>query len=288
MGKKLRLGIVGHGFVGKAMDKGFSKETEKYIVDPLYNNTIDDLANFNPELTFVCVPTPMSSDGSINSSIIEKVVIELSQKCDESIVAVKSTVIPSVLKSLIKYNNKIVYNPEFLREKHADLDFKNSEMIILGGKESIATKVSKAYKNHSNCKTKNFYITDVASASLAKYAINTFLASKVLFFNEVYELYQNTQHMNKESNWSNFIKMLSTDSRIGCSHLEVPGQDGKFGFGGACFPKDTMALIKYAEDIGVSMEVLKAVVKKNNKIRSSYVEIDSREKAQDINFDDKI
>ncbi len=81
---------------------------------------------------------------------------------------------------------------------------------------------------------------------------------------------------------------MSTDSRIGCSHLEVPGQDGKFGFGGACFPKDTMALIKYAEDIGVSMEVLKAVVRKNNKIRSSYTEIDSREKAQDINFDDKI
>tara|TARA_Y100000768_G_scaffold388961_1_gene389323 strand:- start:942 stop:1808 length:867 start_codon:yes stop_codon:yes gene_type:complete len=288
MGKKLRLGIVGHGFVGKAMDVGFSKETEKYIVDPLYNNTIDDLANFNPELIFVCVPTPMSSDGSINSSIIEKVVIELSQKCDESIVAVKSTVIPSVLKSLIKYNNKIVYNPEFLREKHADLDFKNSEMVILGGEESVASKVLKAYKNHANCKTKNFYITDIASASLAKYAINTFLASKVLFFNEVYELYQNTKGKHKDSSWSNFIKMLSTDSRIGCSHLEVPGQDGKFGFGGACFPKDTMALIKYAEDIGVSMEVLKAVVRKNNKIRGSYVEIDSREKAQDINFDDKI
>ena len=110
MGKKLRLGIVGHGFVGKAMDGGFSKETEKYIVDPLYNNTIDDLANFNPELIFVCVPTPMSSDGSINSSIIEEVVIELSQKCDESIVVVKSTVIPSVLKSKVKLSS-LVRNP---------------------------------------------------------------------------------------------------------------------------------------------------------------------------------
>lgn len=288
MGKKLRLGIVGHGFVGKAMDNGFSKETEKYIVDPIYDNTIDDLAHFNPELIFVCVPTPMSSDGRIDSSIIEKVVKELSQKCDKSILVVKSTVIPSVLKSLNKFNNNIIYNPEFLREKHADQDFKNSEMIILGGKESIASKVLEAYSNHSNCKTKNFYITDIASASLAKYAINTFLASKVLFFNEVYELYQQTKDKNKESNWNNFIKIISTDKRIGSSHLDVPGQDGKFGFGGACFPKDTMALIRYAEDIGVSMEVLKTVMKKNNKIRSSYVDIDSREKAQGINFDGKI
>ena len=152
--KELRIGIVGHGFVGKATDGGFSESTNKFIVDPKNGTNIDQLAEFNPELIFVCVPTPMGENGTQDSSIIEAVVQELSAKCRESITVIKSTVLPSILEKIEKANPKIIYNPEFLREKHANEDFMNSEMIIFGGDKNIASQVSKFYLDHSKCKTK--------------------------------------------------------------------------------------------------------------------------------------
>ena len=121
--KKLKLGIVGHGFVGKATDWGFNKRITKFIVDPLLNNSVRDLKDFEPEIIFICVPTPMSDDGSQDSSIIEEVVRDLIVYCPNAIKVVKSTVLPSLLGELHKLDSKLVYNPEFLREKHANLDF---------------------------------------------------------------------------------------------------------------------------------------------------------------------
>lgn len=283
--KFLKIGIVGHGFVGKATDYGFSVKTEKFIVDPLINTNIQQLSEFNPKITFVCVPTPMGLSGVQDSSIIESVVKELTKKCPESIIVIKSTVIPSILQTLEKANNNIIYNPEFLREKHAYEDFINSDMIILGGNKNISSTVSTYYYKHSKCITKEHIFTDIYTASLVKYSINTFLASKVLFFNEMNEIFQKIE---SNDSWENFIKIISKDKRIGSSHMDVPGHDGKKGFGGACFPKDTAALLKYAESIGVDFQSLKAVIKKNNKIRNIYDDIGSREREQNVSFDDKI
>jgi len=283
--KELRIGIVGHGFVGKATDWGFSENTNKFIVDPKNGTNIDQLAEFNPELIFVCVPTPMGENGTQDSSIIEAVVQELSAKCRESITVIKSTVLPSILEKIEKANPKIIYNPEFLREKHANEDFMNSEMIIFGGNKNIASQVSKFYLDHSRCKTKKHIFMDISSASLVKYTINTFLASKVMFFNEMHEVFNK---LKSNDSWELFIKTLSLDKRIGESHMNVPGHDARKGFGGACFPKDTAALLKYAEDIGIELGVLKAVINKNNIIRGQYAELDDREKEQNVSFDDKI
>ena len=96
------------------------------------------------------------------------------------------------------------------------------------------------------------------------------------------------QKIESNDSWENFIKIISKDKRIGSSHMDVPGHDGKKGFGGACFPKDTAALLKYAESIGVDFQSLKAVIKKNNKIRNIYDDIGSREREQNVSFDDKI
>lgn len=283
--KELKIGIVGHGFVGKATDKGFNKNTNKFIVDLKIGTNIDQLADFNPEIIFVCVPTPMGANGIQDSSIIEAVVEELSVKCLKSIIVIKSTVLPSILQSIAKTNPKIIYNPEFLREKHADEDFINSEMIILGGDRDIASKVSRFYRDHSRCKTTQHIFLDITSASLIKYSINSFLASKVLFFNEMHDVFKK---LNNNDDWETFIDTIALDKRIGESHMNVPGHDGKKGFGGACFPKDTLALLKYAEDIGVEMAALKAVINKNNKIRSEYSEMGDREREQNVSFDDKI
>ena len=283
--RKLKLGIVGHGFVGKATDWGFNKHVSKFIVDPLLDTNIRDLKDFEPEIVFICVPTPMSNDGSQDTSIIENVTKELVQYCPNAIKVIKSTVLPSLLDELHKLDSKLIYNPEFLREKHANLDFVNSEMIIFGGDRNISTKVSNAYSRHSRCKTKEHIFTDLKTASFIKYSINTFLASKVIFFNELHSIYEKLE---VKDSWESIVAVISKDSRIGDSHMSVPGHDGKKGFGGACFPKDSLALIKFAKNFDIDLNSLISTVKINNKIRSEYNELDSRESEQNVTFDDKI
>ena len=283
--KKLKIGIVGHGFVGKATDWGFSKNVEKFLVDPLYDTNINDLSNFKPELIFICVPTPMSDDGSLNSKILESTIKETTKNCPDSIIVIKSTVLPSVLEKLESINKSIIYNPEFLREKHANEDFLNSKMIILGGDRDVAKKVSKYYLDHSKCLTKEHVFLDISSASLVKYTINTFLATKVIFFNEIYQIFKN---LDSNVAWESVIATLALDKRMGDSHMNVPGHDGKYGFGGACFPKDSMALIKYCDHINVELSVLKTAIKTNNKIRKNYDGLDEREKEQNVSFDDNV
>ncbi len=283
--KELKLAIVGHGFVGKATDWAFNKRVEKFIVDPNLKTTVLDLKKFDPPIVFICVPTPMAEDGSQDASIIKGIVEELVINCPNAIKVVKSTVLPSILDELQSMDSKLIYNPEFLREKHANSDFVNSEMIIFGGDRNASTIVSKAYLNHSRCKTKEHVFTDLKTASFIKYSINTFLASKVIFFNELNNIFSK---LGVSDSWDSVINVISRDTRIGKSHMEVPGHDGRKGFGGACFPKDSLAFIKYAQNEGVDLNSLITTVKINNKIRSKYKKLDSRETKQNITFDDKI
>jgi UDPglucose 6-dehydrogenase len=227
----------------------------------------------------------MNDDGSQDSSIIENVIKELILNCPNAIKVVKSTVLPSLLDALHKLDSRLVYNPEFLREKHANLDFINSDMIIFGGDRNISTQVSNAYLRHSRCKTKEHIFTDLKTASLIKYSINTFLASKVIFFNELYSIYEKLE---VNDSWESIVNIISKDKRIGNSHMNVPGHDGKKGFGGACFPKDSLALIKYADSLDTNLKSLISTVKINNKIRSEYESLDTRESEQNVSFDDKI
>ena len=201
----------------------------------------------------------MSEDGSQDASIIQSVVSELSIYCKNSIKVVKSTVLPSILRELVEIDKNIIYNPEFLREKHANEDFINSEMLIFGGNTDISKKVSEAYKKYSSCRTTEHLFTDLETASLIKFSINTFLATKVIFFNELHSLFKG---LNTDDTWEKFIKIISNDSRIGNSHMDVPGHDGKLGFGGACFPKDSLALVKYADIMGKELLTLKTVIKR--------------------------
>jgi UDPglucose 6-dehydrogenase len=283
--KQVKIGIVGHGFVGKATDNGFEKNVEKFRVDPKLGTSINELAEFKPKLVFICVPTPMNEDGTQDASIIETVIKELVEQVPDAIRVIKSTVLPNILMKIQKFDEQIVYNPEFLREKHAYEDFINSKIIIFGGSKKNSKIVAEIYKSHSDCKTKDYIFTDLLSASLMKYTINTFLASKVIFFNELKNLFD---QMNVAEEWENFISVIAKDARIGDSHMNVPGHDGKLGFGGACFPKDSLALIKLADELNIELSVLKTVIKSNNKIRNEYLDLDSRETEQNISFDDKI
>ena len=280
-----KIAIVGHGFVGKATDVGFVESVDKFIVDPYLGTTIDDLQKFQPDIIFICVPTPMGDDGSQDYSIVKNVITELKDKCADAIKVIKSTVLPSILRKLHEIDKKVIYNPEFLREKHADEDFINSDMIIFGGDRVISEKVSKAYLNCSKCKTRDHIFTDLETASLIKYSINTFLATKVIFFNEIFEIFNKLE---VNDSWEDIIKVIALDKRIGKSHMSVPGHDNRKGFGGACFPKDSLALAKYSIDLDSKMNLLAKAIKINNQIRSSYEDLDERESVQNVSFDDKI
>lgn len=280
--KKLKVGIIGHGFVGSATDWGFDNQVEKFIVDPKYNTDIKELSKFKPEVTFICVPTPMGINGEQDNSILLSVYDDLMKYVPDTLIVLKSTVLPDVVKELQIKSRKFIYNPEFLREKYAKEDFENSPMIIFGGNKNESQKLSLIYKKHSRCKTKKHIFLSAESASLVKYAINSFLATKVLFFNELFSIFE---HLDTEDNWHDITNAVSEDIRIGASHMDVPGPDGRFGFGGACFPKDTTALISFCRENNINLTVLETTVKTNNSIRLKYVDIDSREKDQNIKFD---
>ena len=264
---KYSIGIIGRGFVGSAVSNGFSN-IDQYVVDPRISedNTIDKLVSeFDPPLTFICVPTPPLEDGSIDVSIVEDVLEQLDNACYKGIVVVKSTIIPDYLHVFKKsYKLKIVNNPEFLTESNASKDFINPNMQVLGGKFKDCVIVEKAYNRYSDVRVVPTFKVDLSTASLIKYSINSWLATKVVFFNELQNLQKASSSM---VSWNQFTDMLTRDPRIGDSHMKVPGPDGEYGFGGHCFPKDTEALIHYAQSKNIKLSLLEKAVSKNKKIR---------------------
>jgi UDPglucose 6-dehydrogenase len=282
----MKVAIIGYGFVGKALHNGLKNPEEVLLVDPKLNTNINDLKAFKPDTIFICVPTPMNDDGSQDASILENVINELNFLPESTLIVLKSTVLPSNIARIeIKIPN-IVYNPEFLRENFANEDFINADLIIFGGNNDTANKkLADFYRKYTKCINTNYQFTDLISATLVKYSINTFLSTKVIFFNELFEVFSNS---GAEDNWENFIKIIKNDKRIGNSHMQVPGPDGKLGFGGACFPKDTKALLQFSKDIGKPLHLLEKCISVNNNIRSQYKYLSRREVEQNINFDSNI
>jgi len=164
---------------------------------------------------------------------------------------------------------RYVYSPEFLREATWELDAVNMNFMILAGNYQDCKELEKIYVYHSSippyCK---FHYADYREASLAKYAINTFLATKVSFMNQIYQLYVDTyelDHPPLPETWKFFTNILSDDKRFGGSHMQVPGPDGNYGYGGSCFPKDVKALIGF--DKHERLSILREVELANTKIR---------------------
>tara|TARA_B100001248_G_C27395378_1_gene465184 strand:- start:3676 stop:4527 length:852 start_codon:yes stop_codon:yes gene_type:complete len=277
----MKIGIVGYGFVGKALANGLRNNVQTCLIDPKLKTSVGDLVDFNPDAIFLCLPTPMSDDGNQDISILKMVLEELKSYKINSLIVIKSTVLPENIEVIENIYTNFVYNPEFLREKHANDDFINSKLIVFGGKDSNIKYLADIYKNHSKCLCQDYVFTDLISASMIKYTINSFLATKVIFFNEIHSLFKKVK---TSENWDNFISYLSLDKRIGDSHMQVPGHDGRLGFGGACLPKDSSAILKYAESLNVEMSLIRNVIETNNKIRSSYKDKTDREEDQNISF----
>jgi UDPglucose 6-dehydrogenase len=156
----------------------------------------------------------------------------------------------------------VVFNPEFLTEANSINDFKNQNRIIIGGPKKAASKVRrifvKAFPKVKIIKTDSTY------AEMVKYITNCFLAMKVSFANEMYQICEGL-----DIDYDKVIEYAMHDERLGYSHWNVPGPDGDFGYGGHCFPKDVQALKSLACSLGCSPRMLEATDSKNNDVRKN-------------------
>lgn len=258
---KKTVGVVGNGFVGESISFAFSptSEVKIYDINPLKSlNTLDDV--MKQEFIFICLPTPMLSDGTQDISFIEDFFGNVIYN-ENTVFIIKSTVLPGTTESLIKkYGHNIVFSPEFLTERTAKLDMLTQARIILGGEPSLTKRVEELFNDRFM--NRHIIHTDSKTAEFVKYMNNTFFAAKVSLMNEYYRLSQLIG-----VNWDDALYGFASDGRIGDSHLHVPGPDGKLGFGGTCFPKDINALITMAKEVGCNMNVLESAWKTNLEVR---------------------
>ena len=218
----------------------------------------------------------MHKNGKCDVSILEDVLTQIKHRIT-GLIVVKSTVTPDKIEKLFRGSAKhrMIYNPEFLTEKNANEDIINPFVHIFGGQGDATEKLELIYKEYSICKPCPVYRMSATDASFVKYGINTFLATKLTFFNEFYDTIKEFG-----GNYGRIANAIGTDPRIGHAHTRVPGFDGKRGFGGACFPKDVSAFINFTDQA----TLLEHVMNRNNLYRSEY-EKDDREIEQNIQYD---
>jgi len=268
---KQKIGIFGNGFVGSAVQFGFSPSTgcdyevRVYDKDPTKSvDTIEETVN-ESEFIFLSVPTPSNKDGSMNLDIVEQALADISgvNKNEHNIVLLRSTVIPGTTRELqSKFDNlRIVFNPEFLTERNAKYDFINQARIIIGGDDVYTKQVGDLYRSRFG-ESQPVIETNWETAELIKYMSNCFFTTKISFLNEMYQIAEKSG-----VDWGVALDGFFRDGRVGHSHMNVPGPDGKFGFGGSCFPKDIQALINFGESLGLNMNTLKGAWNTNLEVR---------------------
>ena len=242
--------VVGCGFVGGTVADSLEEHDIKVIrIDPKLNdNKIEDFLN-EAKGAVVAVPTP-TRDGVCDDSFIRTVLDELGTEIP---IMLKCTVPPNMLET---YPDNVTYNPEFLRQATAKEDFDLQTQFILGGTAEGCSFWAKTFSYMNYNKANNpvaFKFLDRNTASMVKYMHNCWLATKVAFFHEVYDNLRL-----KDYNYQNMIAILSQFENIGPSHMYPGNDDGKLGFSGACFPKDTEAFYDFSKST-----ILKQVIETN-------------------------
>lgn len=255
-----KVGIIGLGYVGEAIRSNCAGTFDVVCIDVDNSKNTGTYEDLNDcEAVFVCVPSPSKPNGECDTSILNSVLYLL--KDFKNVIICKTTAIPSFYEKIQTLYPNVIYVPELLTAANAVSDFSREKDIIIGGK-------IKAYQREAERILKkiqpieNVAFCSIGEAALTKYIINSFLATKVVFMNEMYDLA--TAH---GYNWDTIRILIDVDKRLGSSHTRVPGINDEFGFGGMCFPKDTTALMKYAEKLSVNLNVLKSAVKKNTILR---------------------
>ena len=264
----MKLGLIGNGFVGSAIYQNLKGSYDFLIYDKkpeLSNcNSISQITAVT-EVIFVALPTPMSPGGECDVSIIFQAMAEIYDSYNDNIVILKSTVVPGTCEEIKRRFPKmrIVFSPEFLTEANHIQDFKNCNRMIFGGEDKDTAECVRLLQRVFQ--DKYYFTTDWRTAEMVKYFINTFLAIKVSFANEMKQICDLTG-----ADYENVVKLALYDERIGRSHLSVPGPDGSLGFGGKCFPKDLNAMMRHSAQGGVAPTILRAAWDKNLEVRKNH------------------
>ena len=263
-----KIGIIGNGFVGKATLTLQCDDIDVlcYDINPDLcvpkGTTLHDLLACCA--VFVSVPTPTNSAGKTSIKCVDTVIFQLRELNYNGFTIIRSTV---PVGTSDRY--KCCFMPEFLTEKNAINDFINNSNWIFGCNDDehkdafMALMTSIIHAAHVHKKIAHGRITFMSNkeAEMVKYFRNTFLATKISFCNEMHAFC-----VKQGINYARMVDVAAEDARICKSHTAVPGHDGRFGFGGTCFPKDINSLRSQMKEIDVPHCVIDAVIHRNENI----------------------
>jgi UDPglucose 6-dehydrogenase len=254
-------------------EPGLEEKVRRNIKEERLSFTTDIAKGLrNALVIFIAVGTPSREDGSVDLSYIDEVAKSIGQNMDGyKVIATKSTVPVGTgerIKNIIKKYQKekidfdVVSNPEFLREGSAIEDFMMPDRIVIGAESEQAMAIMKDLYRPLYLIETPFIITTVASAEMIKYASNAFLATKISFINEIANICERVG-----ADVHVVAKGMGLDNRIGPKFLHAGA-----GFGGSCFPKDTRAIVQIAEDNKYQFEIVKSVLKVNQRQKELIVQ----------------
>lgn len=227
--EKISIGVIGCGVIGGALIDWVERNNPSVgvlKVDPP-KGLNDDLTN--ADVIFISIHIPTEPDGTQDLNLLEKIV----SGCPNVPIFIRTTLLPGTCKMLSeKYNKDVNFMPEFLTERTAVADF-NTQPIIFSNHHELLKKIFVG---------KEYLEMTTLEAEITKYAHNVFGALKVTYFNGINEL------CNKlGADYSIVQKGCLLSGYINKPHTDVPGPDGKLGYGGKCFPKDVNAFIDYLD-----------------------------------------
>jgi UDPglucose 6-dehydrogenase len=249
--RKPKVGVVGAGVVGSAMQKLCGPETVMYDTRPGFGSKSDINAC---DVVFVCVPTPMAADHTCDTSIVEDVVSWV----EAPLQILRSTVSPGTTDRLCeKYGKQIVFQPEYLGETPAHVfgSMGEREFVVLGGSKAAVSKAADFYKHYYNAYVQ-FHLTDAMTAEVAKYMENAFYAVKVTFVNEFYDIAK--AH---GVDFNELREVWLADTRISRDHTFVYPEAR--GFSGKCLPKDCNAIVRSSLQRGYEPRYMQATLDLN-------------------------
>lgn len=255
----MHIGIYGIGWVGGTVRYWFEQQTqhELFLYD-LYKK-IGSVEEVNKaDIIFVAVPTPFVVGQGYDDSAVRDALTHID---DGKVVVIKSTVMPGSTARFQKENSSktILFNPEFLRERTAKQDFCEPDRQIIGVTHA-AHRAAAGDVLSILPAARYVRVINSTEAELVKYFGNVFLASKVIFANQLYDICSGAG-----ANYGIVKEAAAMDSRIGPSHLDVDDL-GYRGYGGHCFPKDVRALLEFANSIGVEADFIETMERINKEL----------------------
>jgi len=260
--KKINIGIAGLGYVGEAVKYWFEKMKYPLFLYDKYKKIGSPEEINKADLIFLCLPTPFveeNNKGFDDSAILEV----LSQIQGEKTIVIKSTVLPGSTENYQKRfpQHKILMNPEFLLAKTAIQDFLKPKKQIIGYTEKSKNLAKRVMDLLPPAPFKK--IVKSTEVEMVKYFGNTFLANRVIFANQIYDICKKLG-----IDYEIVKECAGADPRIGYSHFEI-FYDGYRGYGGTCLPKDTKAFIQFVEKIGIEPKLFKTLEEINKILREN-------------------